>query len=99
MRFTKSFFKKVICLSIISVLFAASSGFTQTNTVKTAVVKQSLYERLGGIFSIAAVVDHFSVEEHPRADMGNPGLTPTGARRAAKGRIRPRRASRGNRVC
>lgn len=60
MSFTKSFLKKVVSLSIISVLFAASSGFAQTNSVKAAVGKQSLYERLGGIFSIAAVVDHFS---------------------------------------
>ncbi len=60
MSFTKTFLKKVICLSIISVLLAASSGLAQTNTVKTAAGKQSLYERLGGIFSIAAVVDHFS---------------------------------------
>ncbi len=60
MQLKNSFFKKVVGLSIISVLFAASLGFAQQTTEKTANSKQSLYERLGGIFSIAAVVDHFS---------------------------------------
>ena len=54
------FIKKVIGLSLISVLFAASLGFAQTSTGKAGASKKSLYERLGGVFSIAAVVDHFS---------------------------------------
>lgn len=41
-------------------------------------IEQSLYERLGGVFSIAAVVDHFSdaVVENPIAGKGskNPDL-------------------------
>lgn len=55
-----NFFKKVLGLSYVLVLIAASSGFSQTSTSKAITNKQSLYERLGGIFSIAAVVDHFS---------------------------------------
>lgn len=60
MRQKNSFLKKVVGLSIISILFAASSGFTQTSVDKAGASKKNLYERLGGIFSIAAVVDHFS---------------------------------------
>ena len=60
MKSNNSFLKKVVGLSIISVVFAASSGLAQANTGKAGANKQSLYERLGGIFSIAAVVDHFS---------------------------------------
>ncbi len=60
MRLNNSFLKKLAGVSIISILFATSSGFAQATTGKTGAGKQSLYERLGGIFSIAAVVDHFS---------------------------------------
>ncbi len=60
MSLNKSFLKKVVSITVISIFFAASSGFAQTSTGKATVAKQSLYERLGGIFSIAAVVDHFS---------------------------------------
>ena len=59
MKLNNSLLKKVIGISI-SVLFVASSGFAQMTTGKTSTSKQTLYERLGGIFSIAAVVDHFS---------------------------------------
>lgn len=60
MRLRNSFFKKAIGLLIISVLFVTSSGFAQSSTGKADSSKQSLYDRLGGIFTIAAVVDHFS---------------------------------------
>lgn len=59
MKTNNSSLKKIVRLSIISVLFAASSGFAQSSYGAGA-DKKSLYERLGGIFSIAAVVDHFS---------------------------------------
>ncbi len=60
MRLNNSLLKKVVGLYIISILFAASSGFAQVSKGKADAGKQSLYDRLGGIFSIAAVVDHFS---------------------------------------
>ena len=41
----------------VAVLAAADNAFAQT---KPAVPEKSLYERLGGVFAIAAVVDHFS---------------------------------------
>ena len=41
----------------VAILAAADNAAAQT---KPAVTEKSLYERLGGVFAIAAVVDHFS---------------------------------------
>ena len=60
MRLDNAFLKKVFGAAVISILFAANLGFAQTSAGKHSANKGSLYERLGGIFSIAAVVDHFS---------------------------------------
>ena len=60
MKLNKSFLVKTVMLFIVSVLLVGSTGFAQTSTRKSSGGKQNLYERLGGIFSIAAVVDHFS---------------------------------------
>jgi hemoglobin len=46
---------------ILAVLFVATAGQAIAQTEQTAQTAQkSLYERLGGIFAIANVVDHFS---------------------------------------
>ena len=52
--------KSIICaLSIaISVIVAQPAGTLLANTAQPA--EKSLYDRLGGVFAIAAVVDHFS---------------------------------------
>ena len=42
------------------VAFAQDRAEAQAKPEKAKVAEQSLYERLGGVFAIAAVVDHFS---------------------------------------
>ena len=41
----------------VAVLAGANNAYAQ---VKQTMPEKSLYERLGGVFAIAAVVDHFS---------------------------------------
>src|SRR5262249_10934331 len=43
-----------------AVLAAATKGNNAAAPAKQAAPEKSLYERLGGVFAIAAVVDHFS---------------------------------------
>ena len=49
-----SLMKSVVAMAAMTVFFSA---FSQT---ASAAEEKSLYERLGGVFAIAAVVDHFS---------------------------------------
>ncbi len=53
----------------------ASSGDATATAEDTAMTEKSLYERLGGIFAIAAVVDRFSDEiiKNPKLNL-NPAL-------------------------
>lgn len=46
-----------LTVASVAILAAADNASAQT---KPAVTEKSLYERLGGVFAIAAVVDHFS---------------------------------------
>jgi hemoglobin len=41
-------------------LAGANNAYAQKETTKETPSEKSLYERLGGVFAIAAVVDHFS---------------------------------------
>src|SRR5436190_16118155 len=41
-------------------LAGADNAYAQTKEMKETTSEKSLYERLGGVFAIAAVVDHFS---------------------------------------
>src|ERR1051325_213656 len=43
-----------------AVLAGADNAYAQTKETKQSMPEKSLYERLGGVFAIAAVVDHFS---------------------------------------
>jgi len=44
-------------VALVGALFAADAAYAQA---KETAPEKSLYERLGGVFAIAAVVDHFS---------------------------------------
>ncbi len=60
-----------VCLTIIALFVAASAQ-------AAAEAEKSLYERLGGVFAIAAVIDHFSdaIVQNPIVGKGskNPAL-------------------------
>ena len=45
---------------VAGLTLTAASAAVLSNTGKAAAQEKSLYERLGGVFAIAAVVDHFS---------------------------------------
>jgi len=50
----------LVALSLAGVAVAQDQTKAQAKPDKAKVAGQSLYERLGGVFAIAAVVDHFS---------------------------------------
>jgi hemoglobin len=49
-----------LSLAAAPAAFVEERAEAQSQPVQAKVVEQSLYERLGGVFAIAAVVDHFS---------------------------------------
>ena len=72
MRTAKSV-SKLLAISVTLVALLAATGATAA-----PVAEKSLYERLGGVFAIAAVVDHFSdaIVQNPIVgkDSKNPAL-------------------------
>ena len=49
-----------LSLVVAPVAFAEDRAEAKAKPEKTKMAEQSLYERLGGVFAIAAVIDHFS---------------------------------------
>ena len=75
-----------LAAAAVSALAGADTAFAESKQTQAAPEK-TLYERLGGVFAIAAVIDHFSDAVVKKQNANRPGLR---RKRRPRKRQRPR---------